>query len=104
MTTIIVLFNLKDTAQVSEYESWAKTTDIPTASGLPSVDKFAVLKAEGLLMSEDNSPYQYIEILEINDMEQFGKDASSAVMQKVAGEFQSFADNPLFIMTSKIEA
>ncbi|WP_077341977.1 REDY-like protein HapK [Pseudocolwellia agarivorans] len=102
MTTIVVLFNLKKDVSVSEYEQWAKETDLPTASGLPSVDQFEVLRAEGLLMSEDNAPYQYIEILKINSMEQFGTDVSSEVMQKVAQEFQSFADNPLFISTSNL--
>lgn len=102
MTTIVVLFNLKKDVNVSEYEQWAKETDLPTASGLPSVDQFEVLRAEGLLMSEDNAPYQYIEILKINSMEQFGTDVSSEVMQKVAQEFQSFADNPLFISTSNL--
>jgi len=104
MTTIVVLFNLKSDADEAAYQAWAKKTDIPTAGGLPSVDKFEVLKAEGLLMSDALPPYQYIEILEINDMEQFGKDVSTETMQKVAAEFQSFADNPLFIMTSKVEA
>ncbi|OFA29880.1 REDY-like protein HapK [Glaciecola punicea] len=102
MTTIVVLFNLKASADVSAYQDWAKQIDIPTASGLPSVDVFEVLKSEGLLMSEGKPPYQYIEILKVNDMEQFGKDAGSEVMQKVAAQFQEFADNPLFIMTSKL--
>jgi len=102
MTTIIVLFNLKADTDETAYQTWAKQTDIPTAGGLPSVDVFEVLKSEGLLMCEDKPPYQYIEILKINDMDQFGKDVSTEVMQKVAGEFQQFADNPLFIMTSKL--
>jgi hypothetical protein len=102
MTTIVVLFNLKSEVNVSDYENWAKETDVPTASSLPSVDVFDVLRAEGLLMSEDKPPYDYIEILNINNMEQFGTDVSSEVMQKVAAEFQSFADNPLFILTSKL--
>ncbi|XQW83446.1 REDY-like protein HapK [Thalassotalea piscium] len=104
MTTIVVLFNLKKDASIEDYERWAVTTDLPTASALPSVDKFEVLKAEGVLMSEESSPYQYIELLVIGDMEQFGKDVSTDVMQKVAAQFQTFADNPLFIMTSKIGA
>lgn len=102
MTTIVVLFNLKAEADVQAYQVWAKETDIPTAGGLPSVDAFEVLKAEGLLMSDATPPYQYIEILKINDMEQFGNDVSTATMQKVASEFQQFADNPLFIMTSAL--
>jgi len=102
MTTIIVLFNLKKEVSVAEYEQWAKETDLPTAGGLPSVDQFEVLRSEGLLMSENSAPYQYIEILKINNMEQFGADVSTEVMQKVAQEFQQFADNPLFINTSNL--
>jgi hypothetical protein len=102
MTTIIVLFNLKENVAINQYEKWAKETDLPTAGALPSVEQFDLLKTEGLIMSDEQPPYEYIEILKINDMEQFGKDVSSEVMQKVAGEFQSFADKPLFILTSKI--
>ena len=102
MTTIVVLFNLQAGVDDSVYRQWATATDIPTAGGLASVDSFEVLKAEGLLMSEDSPPYQYIEILKINDMDQFGQDVATATMQKVASEFQQFADKPLFIMTSKL--
>ncbi|SEK81846.1 REDY-like protein HapK [Colwellia chukchiensis] len=103
MTTIIVLFNLKADVAIAEYERWAVTTDLPTAGKLPSVEQFKLLKAQGLLMSEDKPPYQYIEVLTISDMEQFAQDVASDAMQKIAGEFQSFAENPLFIMTSNVE-
>jgi hypothetical protein len=102
MTTIVALFNLQAGVDASVYHQWAKETDIPTAGGLASVDSFEVLKAEGVLMSEATPPYQYIEILKINDMDLFGQDVSSTTMQKVASEFQKFADNPIFIMTSKL--
>jgi hypothetical protein len=102
MTTIVVLFNLKNEVSVSDYEKWAKSTDLPTAGALPSIDKFEILRSEGLLMCDEKPPYEYIEILNINDMEQFGTDVSSDVMKKVADEFQSFTDNPLFILTSKL--
>ncbi len=102
MTTIVVLFNLKADAKESDYQQWAKSTDIPTAGGLASVDSFEVLKSEGLLMSDAKPPYEYIEIIKVNDMDAFGKDVGSETMQKIAAEFQSFADNPLFIMTSAI--
>ena len=104
MTTIVVLFNLKPDVDEAAYQKWARETDMPTAGGLPSVDRFDVLKAEGLLMSEATPPYAYVEIIDVNDMEQFGKDVSAEVMQKVAAEFQSFADNPMFILTSKLGA
>ena len=102
MTTLVVLFNLKDQTQLKSYEKWAKESDIPTAGNLPSVDKFEVLKSQGLLMGEGEPPYQYIEILRINDMEQLGKDVQTETMQKVASQFQGFADNPTFIITENL--
>lgn len=101
MTTIIVLFNLREDADKAAYEHWAKTTDLPTARSLPSVDKFDVLRTTGLLGGGD-APFQYVEILEINDLEQLGKDAATAVMQQVAAEFVSFADTPQFMLTETL--
>jgi hypothetical protein len=101
VTTFIVLFNLKNPAAVSDYEHWAREVDLPTASSLPSVERFEVLKARGLL-GGGASPYQYVEIIRVKDMAQFGVDVASAAMQKVAARFQAFADNPLFLQTDSL--
>lgn len=101
MTTLIVLFNLKNAEQQAAYEKWAREVDLPTAGSLPSVDKFEVLKASGLLTGGP-SPYAYVEILRINDMAQLGKDVGTPAMQAVAAQFQAFADQPLFIVTQSL--
>ena len=101
MTTVIVLFNLKDASRRADYERWAREVDLPTAGALPSVDKFEVLKASGLL-SGGPSPYEYVEVLRIKDMAQLGTDIGSPTMQAVSAQFQAFADNPLFILTAPL--
>lgn len=101
-TTIIVLFNLKAGASVQDYEAWAKTTDAPTVRGLKSIAGFDVYKMTGLLMGAGKPPYQYCEIIEVKNMDDFGKDVASAAIQKIAGQFQGFADNPMFILTEKL--
>lgn len=101
-TTIVVLFNLKPGVSPSDYEQWAKTTDLPTVRKLGSVNQFSVLRTSGLLGSEAPAPYQYVELLEVNDMETLGADVSSETMQRVAAEFQQFADNPQFMLTDVI--
>jgi hypothetical protein len=101
MKTLVVLFNLKDAGQRAAYEAWAREVDLPTAGALPSVDKFEVLRATGLLTGGP-SPYDYVEILRINDLAQLGADAGTPVMQKVAAQFQAFADKPLFIITESL--
>lgn len=102
MTHIVVLFNLATDADVSKYEAWARTTDLPTVNGLKSVDKFDVFKASGVLGSDAPPPYQYVEIIAVNDMQKFGEEVSTDTMKKVAGEFRGFADAPVFMLTQSL--
>jgi hypothetical protein len=99
--TLIVLFNLKDGSAAELYEQWAQTVDVPTVKRLQSIDDFKVFKTSGVLGSESSAPYQYVEIIEVNDTDQLGKDISSDEMQKVAAQFQAFADNPCFMIASQ---
>ena len=101
MAKIIVLFNLKPGTSVAEYERFARETDLPIVNKLPSVNRFEVLKAQGLL-GGGSSPYAYIEIIDVNSMEKLGADVSSETMQQVAATFRSLADNPIFIVTEQL--
>jgi hypothetical protein len=103
MPKIVVLFNLKKGVDPKAYEKWAKTTDLKTVRGLKSIDGFQAFRSAALLGSAKKPPYAYIEIIDVNDMGAFGADVATKTMQKVAGEFQSFADNPTFILTENLE-
>lgn len=101
-TRIVALFNLKKGVTPADYERWAKRVDLPTVNGLKSIDKFEVFRSAGLLGSDAKPPYQYVEIIDVGDMEQFGKDVATETMQKVAGEFQAMAADLAFILTEKL--
>ncbi|HYC04420.1 MAG TPA: hypothetical protein VED40_14085 [Azospirillaceae bacterium] len=103
-TTIIVLFNLKPGVSAADYEAWARSTDLPIVNKLPSIERFQVFKSASVLGSDAKPPYQYIETLVVRDMNQLGADIGTETMQRVAGEFQTFADNPTFIVTDEITA
>ena len=100
---LIALFNLKPGVAVADYEAWARGTDLPTVNALPSVRSFRVFKATGLLGSEAPAPYDYAEIIDVVDMEQFRKDVATPKMQAVAAEFAGMAD-VTFITTEEIKA
>ncbi|MEO0574020.1 MAG: REDY-like protein HapK [Pseudomonadota bacterium] len=102
MTYIVVLFNLASDADLAKYEAWARATDLPTVNGLKSVDAFDVFKANGVLGSDAPPPFQYVEIIAVNDMQTFGEEVGTETMQKVAGEFRAFADAPVFMLTQKL--
>ena len=102
MTYLIVLFNLKTAASIEAYETWANATDVPTVTALASVDSFKVFKNLSVLGSEDAPPYQYVEVIAVNDMDGLGTDIGTETMQRVSAEFQAFADNPIFMISSQI--
>ena len=100
---IIVPFNLKAGTDVAEYEAWAKTKDVPTASALTSVKSFTVHKAIGLFGDPDTPPaFAYFEILDITDIDAFIADVSDETFQAAAAPFQEYADAPQFILTQDL--
>jgi hypothetical protein len=101
MAKLIVLFNLKPETRVDEYEKFARELDLPIVNALPSVRKFEVLKATGT-MAGTPSPYQYIEIIDLHSLEQLGKDVQSEQVQKIAGQFRTLANDPIFIITENL--
>jgi hypothetical protein len=103
MTTLIVLFNLKPGLSAQDYEHWARTTDLVTVRSLKSIDQFQVFRTQGVLGSDQKAPYQYVELLTVNDMPGLFADISTPIMQRVAAEFQGFADAPIFMISHDIE-
>ena len=100
---IIVPFNLKPGTDIAEYEDWARTKDVPTASGLPSVKSFTVHKATGLFGDPDTpSPFAYFEVLDITNLDEFVADVSDPEFQAEVAPFQEFADSPQFILTEDL--
>ncbi|MEE4184394.1 MAG: REDY-like protein HapK [Gammaproteobacteria bacterium] len=102
MAKLIVLFNLKPAADAAEYESWARTTDLPIVRNLSSVNSFDVFKVEGLFGNAAPAPYQYVEVIDIADLDVFGTEVATDVMRRVAGEFREFADNPVFMLSNEL--
>jgi len=101
-TRLIALFNLKPGVAVADYEAWARRVDLPTVNGLPSIVRFEVFRTISVLGSDHKPPYEYIEIIDVRDMGQFGTDVATPTMQKIAGEFQGMAD-VMFLLTEPLE-
>ncbi|HEX7855471.1 MAG TPA: REDY-like protein HapK [Sphingobium sp.] len=101
MIRIIVLVNLKAGKTPADYERWAVTTDLPTVNALKSVDSFTLFQSTGLLGSDAKPPYDYIEIIDIADMDLFGQEVSTEAMGRIAAEFNEWS-TPTFITTRPV--
>ena len=100
---LIALFNLKPGVKVADYEAWARSTDLPTVNKLGSVSAFRVFKTTGLLGAEGKAPYDYVETIDIKNMDGFWNDVGSQVMQEIAAAFAGMAD-VTFMTTEEILA
>lgn len=102
MPTIVVLFNLKKDASAADYEAWAKAKDLPTVNSLESVKEFRILKMGMLLGSNNPSPYQYCELIEVPNLDSFFADLGREEVQAGAKAFSEFAESPLFIVADEL--
>lgn len=100
---IFAVFNLKPGVTREAYESWAKTVDLPTAGALPSLNSFRVFRATGLFGSDASPPFGYIEVLDVNDMDQFLADVATPAMGEVAAAFGGMVDVQ-FVTTEELTA
>jgi hypothetical protein len=103
MTRIVVLLNLKPGKNAADYERWALATDLPTVNALKSVDSFTLFQAVGVLGSDDAPPYDYIEVIDIADMDLFGEEVSTEAMGRIAAEFNEWS-TPTFVVTRQVTA
>jgi hypothetical protein len=99
---IIVLFNLKPGVSAEDYQDWAKTRDMPSVRAMTSIDDFRCFEVTGLLGGDGKAPYQYVEVIDTNDMDVFFAEIGTPLMTEVAAEFQKFADNPVFLTTNEL--
>ncbi len=100
---VVVLFNLKPDTNVADYEEWARTRDIPGVRSLPSIDDFQIYRTTGLLGAGGAAPYDYVEIIDVADMDGFATDASGAPSQEIAREFRAFlGTEPVYMLTEPL--
>jgi hypothetical protein len=97
MATMIVLFNLVEEQSVEDYERWAQTIDTPAIKRLSSVADKRVYRATELKGSENASPYQYIEVIEVIDAEQLDQESKVEPVRGMVEHFRSITKDVLFI-------
>jgi hypothetical protein len=89
---MIVLVNLKENVAPEEYERWLDERYVPAVLDLPSVDGWRGHRVGGLAEGGGEPPYEYIVSVEINDLEQLGRDMESEQVQTLLGELGQYAE------------
>jgi hypothetical protein len=90
--TMIVLVNLKEGVAPEAYERWLDERYVPAVLELPSVDEWRGQRVRGPAGADGEPPFQYVVAVEINDLEQLGKDMESEHMRTLLGELGRYAE------------
>jgi DNA-binding Lrp family transcriptional regulator len=88
---MIVLANLKEGVDPEDYERWILDSYAPAVRDLPSVEDWRDYRVSGLLGSDAAPPYQYVVTLDVNDMEQLGRDMAGEEMRRLLSELHDLA-------------
>jgi REDY-like protein HapK len=83
---MIVLVNLKEGIAPEEYERWLEERYVPAIVDLASVEGWHGYRVGG------EPPYDYVVSVEINDLEQLGRDMENEQVQRLLGELGRYAD------------
>lgn len=100
---IIALFNLKPGITPADYEQWARTRDLPGVRSLVSVADFEIYRSTGVLFRDGEAPpFQYVEVLDITELDEFMTDCSSDIVKQLVPEMSAYAEQVTFITTERL--
>ena len=68
---VFFLHRLREGVDADEYESWIRRVDYPVARAQGAITSYTVTRIEGTLAGSGESPYDYLEVIEITDLESY---------------------------------
>jgi hypothetical protein len=72
MAQRVFVFNrLHEGADPDEYVAWIRRVDYPVARAQGAITSYTVTRIDGTLSGEGESPYDYVEVIEITDLEAY---------------------------------
>ncbi len=97
---LIALITLKAGADRDAFEAMARTREAPGIGALVSVSDLELLRATGVLQSGATLPCDYIEIIDVTDIDEFLKDSEGS--NAVGRELGDFVEQMVTIRTERL--
>jgi hypothetical protein len=89
---VFFLNRLHATVDRAEYERWVQEVDYPFARALPAINSYEVYRLQGPLR-DGEVPYDYIEVVEVTDLDDYRADLSGLPEEFVTGWRTFVADS-----------
>ncbi len=103
MPVVFFLNKLRDGVAPEEYEQWIREVDYPVARALPQIKSYVVAKIDRTLDGKD-SPYPYIERVEVTDLAEYQNALANAEgMEEFFAQWSSYVGESIAVHGEEIE-
>lgn len=101
---VFFLNTLHEDVTPDEYESWVRQVDYPLARGLAEINSYVVTRVDGKLGDDDPKPFQYLEVLEVTNVDEYrNMMESSAEFKGLMDEFSKYVASTVALYGEVIE-
>ena len=100
---VFFLNRLHEGADPDEYEAWIRRVDYPIARAQGAIQRYTVTRIDGTLSGEGESPYDYLEVLEITDLEAYRALGDLPEFKQLLQEWSQYVAEAVMIHGDVIE-
>jgi|SRR5579884_835021 len=102
MPVVFFLNKLRPEAKPEEYERWVREVDYPTARALKTIKSYVVARTPTTLEGQP-SPYDYIERVEITNLDDYRQELTAPSMADFSKQWASFVGESIAVAGEEIE-
>jgi REDY-like protein HapK len=101
---VFFLNTLRPDVEPADYEAWIQRVDYPIARKQQSIQSYVVTRLEGTLSGEGEPPYQYLEVIEITDLDAYRSGMEgNAEFEQLLAEWATYVGESVAVHGEVIE-
>ena len=100
---VFFLNRLHEGTDPDEYEGWIRRVDYPVARAQGAITSYTVTRIEGALSGERVSPYDYLEVIEITDLEEYRALGALPEFERLLAEWSQYVSEAVMIHGEVVE-
>jgi hypothetical protein len=101
MAVVFFLNRLRSGVTGEDYERWVREVDYPTARSLATIRSYVVARMAGTLEGQP-APYDYVERVEITDIDDYRKELADPKMGDFAQQWSGFVGESIAVFGEEI--
>jgi hypothetical protein len=94
---VFFLNRLREGVDADEYEAWIRRVDYPVARAQGTITSYTVTRIEGTLDGTGDAPHDYLEVIDIADLEAYRALGKRPEFQQLLQEWSQYVAEAVMI-------